>query len=177
MDRAGGWADGLRRAALAGCGLCIVATGATARAAEPVPAADAGALPTWERTLYKTLTYQAVANLSDLALFSLVLGGTASAGTAFLAVNALSAAGLYYPYEYLWATVGPSSEETTHATVAFKTAVYRMFNASRNFALGYAFAGQTTLAAGFVAANFVTDTAIFVTNEYAWDVFRPQPPR
>lgn len=41
---------------------------------------------------------------------------------------------------------------------------------------GYAFSGTVTVATGFVAANFVTDTAIFVANEYGWDVFRPGAP-
>ena len=146
--------------------------------APPTPDALAAghALPVWERTLYKTLTYQAVANLSDLALYDVLLGGTAVAGGGFFVVNAASAAALYYGYEYAWQTFGPPPEEKTHGTIAEKTIYYRLLNSSRNFTLGYAFGGSVAVAAGFVAANFVTDTAIFVANEYAWDVFRPRAP-
>lgn len=141
---------------------------------QPVPAGDP--LPVWERTLYKTLTYQAAANLSDLVLYDLVLGGTAVAGAGFFVANAASAAALYYGYEYAWQIAGPPPEEKTHQTIAEKTILYRVFNSSRNFALGYAFGGSVPVAAGFVAANFVTDTAIFVANEYGWDVYRPAVP-
>ena len=133
-------------------------------------------LPVWERTLYKTLTYQAAANLSDLALYGVLLGGTAVAGAGFFAVNAVSAASLYYGFEYAWQAFGPPPEEKTNQTIAQKTVLFRVLNSSRNFALGYGFGGSVTVAAGFVAANFVTDTLIFVTNEYAWDVFRPGAP-
>ena len=141
----------------------------------PLAAAEAaaGTMPVWERTLFKTLTYQAVANLSDLALYDLLLGGTAVAGAGFFAVNAASAAALYYGYEYAWQTLGPPPEEKTHGTIAQKTVAYRVLNSARNFTLGYAFGGSIGIAAGFVAANFVTDTAIFVANEYAWDALRP----
>lgn len=161
-------------AALAGLALLAAAPGARAQ-----EAAAAEPLPTWERTLYKTLTYQAVANLSDVALYGLVLGGSATTGAGFFAVNALSAAGLYYGYEYLWQAYGPPPEEKTHQTVAEKTILYRAFNSTRNFTLGYVFGGSIATAVGFVAANFATDTVIFVANEYAWDLFRPQavPPQ
>lgn len=160
------------RCALLPAAAAVIAWLAAAPAAAE-PKADPAPLPVWERTLYKTLTYQAVANLSDLVLYDLVLGGTVTAGAGFFAVNAVSAAALYYGYEYLWQTYGPPPEEKTHRTVAEKTVLYRAFNSTRNFTLGYAFGGSVSAAAGFVAANFATDTAIFVTNEYAWDVFRP----
>lgn len=146
--------------------------------ADPALAQDAGGsaadpLPIWERTLYKTLTYQAAANLSDLALYDLVLGGTAVAGAGFFVANAASAAALYYTFEYTWQSLGPPPEDKTNQTVLEKTLLYRAFNSSRNFTLGYAFGGTVAAATGFVAANFLTDTVIFVTNEYAWDLFRP----
>ena len=143
----------------------------------PAPAeAAADALPVWERSLYKTLTYQAAANLSDLALYDVVLGGTAAACAGFFAVNAASAAALYFGFEYAWQTLGSAPPETSHGAILEKTVYYRLLNSSRNFALGYAFSGSTAVAAGFVAANVVTDTAIFVANEYGWDAFRPVPP-
>ena len=154
---------------------CLLLAAAPARAQDAAPAVP-DRLPVWERTLYKTLTYQAAANLSDLVLYDLLLGGTVAAGGGFFAINAASAAALYYTFEYTWQSLGPAPEDKTHQTVAAKTVLYRMFNSSRNFALGYAFGGSVAAATGFVAANFVTDTVIFVTNEYAWDVFRPAAP-
>ncbi len=144
-----------------------------AAAIQPV---DDGALPIWERTLYKTLTYQAMANLSDLALYDVLLGGTAVAGGGFFVVNAASAAALYYGYEYAWQMLGPPPGEKTHEDILQKTVLYRVLNSSRNFTLGLTFGGSTTVALAFVGANFVTDTMIFVGNEYAWDVFRPRAP-
>ncbi len=152
-----------------------------ARAQQADPAtvpqeAAAETLPLWERTLYKTLTYQAAANLSDLALYDLVLGGTALAGAGFFAANATSAAALYYGFEYAWQTFGPPPEETTHQTVFNKTVLYRIVNSTRNFAIGYSFGGTVGGAASFVVGNILTDTPIYVANEYAWDVFRPRAP-
>lgn len=152
------------------------AVGQQAPLAPAAPTEPADTLPVWERTLYKTLTYQAVANLSDLALYDLLLGGTAVAGGGFFIVNAASAATLYYGYEYAWQMLGPPPGEKTHGTIAEKTVLYRLLNSSRNFALGLTFGGSTAAAVGFVAANFLTDTVIFVSNEYAWDAFRPRVP-
>jgi uncharacterized membrane protein len=144
--------------------------------ADPATAAADGSLPVWERTLYKTLTYQAVANLSDLALYDVLLGGAAVAGGGFFVANAASAAALYYGYEYAWQMVGPPPGEKTHEDILHKTVLYRVLNSSRNFTLGLTFGGSTTAAIAFVGANFVTDTIIFVGNEYAWDLFRPRAP-
>ena len=57
--------------------------------------------------------------------------------------------------------------------LAEKTVLYRVINSTRNFVLGYTFSGTLTAAGGFVVANFVTDTAIFVGNEYVWDIMEP----
>jgi uncharacterized membrane protein len=133
--------------------------------------ADAGlVLPTWERTLYKTLTYQAVANLSDIVLYNVLIGGSATTAGTFFAANALSAAALYYGFEYTWQSVGPRLEDTNEGTLAEKTVLYRVLNSSRNFALGLTFGGSAAAAGAFVVANFVTDTVIFVGNEYVWDI-------
>lgn len=130
-------------------------------------------LPVWQRTLYKTLTYQAVANLSDVALYNLLIGGSAATVGSFFAANALSAVALYYGFEYAWQSLGPPLEETDAAVLAEKTVLYRVINSSRNFALGYTFSGNMAAAGGFVVANFVTDSAIFVGNEYIWDILGP----
>lgn len=153
--------------------LCIgmlapVPAGAQESAAAPEP------LPIWERSFYKTLTYQTLANLSDFALYGVVLGGSAATGAGFVAVNTASAAALYYSYEYLWESYGPPPEQKSHAMIVEKTVYYRALSSAKNFALGYAFVGNVGAAAGFVASSFLADTAIFLGNEYAWDLFRPR---
>jgi uncharacterized membrane protein len=171
-------------AAVAGLIALIIALAPAgpARAAETTVATTAGEsepprradLPVWRRTLYKTVTYQAAANAADLLAFELLIGGTAATTAGFLALNAVSAAGLYYGFEYLWQTIGPPLEETTEQTVLEKTVLYRFVNIGRNFAIGYGFGGGAASAAAFGAANLVYDTGIFVTNEYVWDILRPQ---
>lgn len=131
-------------------------------------------LPLWQRTLYKTITYQAAANAADVIAFDLLVGGTAATTTGFFVTNAVSAAVIYYGFEYAWQSFGPSLDETTERTVLEKTALYRFINIGRNFTLGYTFGGGTATASAFAAANLVYDTAIFASNEYMWDVLRPQ---
>jgi len=146
--------------------------GASEVAAQSAPAA--APLPAWEQTLYKTLTYQAASNLSDLALYSALLGGSAAGSAGFVAVNLVSAMALYYSHDYAWETLGPGPEDKSHRTIAEKTVTYRLAATAKNFALGYAFGGNAFAATAFVAAGAVTDTVIFVGNEYAWDAFRPR---
>lgn len=147
----------------------------TAPAPAPTTTADTPTpLPVWQRTLYKTITYQAVANASDLVLFELLIGGGTVVTAGFFAANAVSAAALYYGFEYAWQTLGPPLDQTTERTLAEKTILYRAINSGRNFALGYSFGGGAAVATAFVVANFVTDTTIFVTNEYVWDILRPR---
>ena len=155
-------------------GLMVVSpASAETQTPDPDPGSAATDLPIWQRTLYKTLTYQAVANLSDVALYNLLIGGSAATAGSFFAANALSAAALYYGFEYTWQSLRPPPEETDAAVLAEKTVLYRVINSTRNFVLGYTFSGTLTAAGGFVVANFVTDTAIFVGNEYVWDIMEP----
>lgn len=154
--------------------LALLLAGAQLHGGGAAAAQPAEALPAWEQTLYKTLTYQTASNISDLALYALLLGGTATASAAFVAANAGSAMALYYGHDYAWEMLGPPPEEKSHRTIAEKTLTYRLLATAKNFALGYTFGGSAIAATGFVAAGVVTDTAIFVTNEYAWDVFRPR---
>lgn len=134
----------------------------------PVP------LPMWQRTLYKTITYQTVLNAADLVLFELLIGGGTVVTAGFFATNALSAAALYYAFEYAWRTHGPTLDQTTERTLVEKTLLYQAVNSGRYFALGYGFGGGAAIATTFTVVNFVADTAIFAVNEYAWDILRPQ---
>jgi hypothetical protein len=153
-------------------GLALV-TAAPARAQVAAPAAD-DRLLAWEYTLYKTLTYNLAGNLSDMALYGLVLGGTVSAGPGFVAANLGATAAIYYAHEYGWEILGPSPADKTHVTIAEKTVLYRALSSTKNFGLGLAFGGGAGAAAGFVAASFVADTAIYLANEYGWDLYRPR---
>lgn len=153
--------------------LTVAAASLAANQVVAQPADTAAPLPAWERTLYKTLTYQAASNLSDLALYGVLLGGSAAGSAGFVAVNLVSAMALYYTHDYAWETLGPAPEDKSHRTVAQKTATYRVAATAKNFALGYAFGGSAVAATAFVAAGAVADTVIFVGNEYAWDAFRP----
>jgi hypothetical protein len=110
-------------------GLMVVSPArAETQTPDPDPGSAATDLPIWQRTLYKTLTYQAVANLSDVALYNLLIGGSAATAGSFFAANALSAAALYYGFEYTWQSLRPPLEETDAAVLAEKTVLYRVIN-------------------------------------------------
>lgn len=145
------------------------------------PAADPGTdparaddLPLWQRTLYKTLTYQAAANAADVLVFDLLVGASAATTTGFFAANAVTAAAAYYGFEYAWQTFGPTLDETTEETIVEKTILYRFIGIGRNFTLGYAYGGDPLTAGIFTGLNIAYDTSIFLTNEYVWDIMRPQ---
>lgn len=143
-----------------------------ARAAEPDPALPP--LPDWERAAYKTLTFETMAVLGDAALFAVISGTGAGTGAAFLVANVASAVALYYPYESVWNAVGPSPSETSPATLATKTLGYEVLTGARHVALSYAFTGALLPSVRFAAAALVMDTVLYVTNEVAWDYFRPR---
>ena len=145
--------------------------------AAQMPAAEAPAAPplsAWERAAYKTLTFQTAANLADAALFAVISGTGPGTGAIFLAANTASAAVLYYPYELAWDALGPPPSATTPQTLALKTVGYQIVTSARNVALSYAFTGALLPSAGFAAAAFAIDSAIYAGNELAWDAFRPR---
>lgn len=127
-------------------------------------------MPAWERSLYKTLTYESVANLSDLALSVALIGGTAL-GSGFLTVNTASSVATYYAHEYAWSVLGPPPAEKTNATIAAKTFVYRIVSTTRNVAIGFAFGGAAGAVAAYAASVAFVHTGLYVANEYAWDFF------
>lgn len=143
----------------------------------PATAQDApvAALSGWERAAYKTLTFQAVANLADAVLFATVFGAGAGVGAAFLVANTTTAAALYYPYELAWDEFGPAPAATTPQTVTAKAVGYQTLTAGRNLALSYAFSGALLPSAGFVVIAFAVDSVVYIANDVAWDAFRPRP--
>lgn len=171
----------LRNGAAAAALLLATATPALAQDAtksEPAP------LSPEERAFYKTLSFQTVANLADVALFSFIVGNGAGASALFLAANTVSAAALYYPYEVAWDVLGPPpvADGPTAAadrtkTLAIKTAGYQILTTARNVALSYAFTGAILPSIGFATAAFAMDTVIYAANDIAWDTFRPRAGR
>lgn len=147
----------------------LVLAGGPALAQDAVPP-----LPDWERAAYKTLTFQAAANLADTMLFAVISGTGAGTGAVFLAANTATAAALYYPYELAWGRLGPAPLETTPPVIAAKAVGYQVLTAGRNLALSYAFTGALLPSAGFVAAAFAIDGVLYVANDLAWDAFRPR---
>ncbi len=146
---------------------------ADAPAAVSEPEAD-DALPLWQRTLYKTLTYQTAANAADVLVFDLLVGASAATTTGFFVANAATAAAAYYGFEYAWQNLGPSLDETTEQTIVEKTILYRFIGIGRNVTLGYLYGGSVATAGAFAGLNIVYDTSIFLTNEYVWDILRPE---
>ncbi|WPZ36001.1 hypothetical protein T8K17_07615 [Thalassobaculum sp. OXR-137] len=142
--------------------------------AEPSVLPDLRAdLPPWQRTLYKTVTFQAVANATDLLLFDTLIGGHAVLLGGFVVANAATAAGLYYGFEYLWQREGPTLAETDETTILKKSLLFQSVNGGRIFLLGYGLGASAPAAALLAGTVFVTDLAVFYANEYVWDVLRP----
>lgn len=157
----------------AGAGTSAVFVAAGAEAAE-APSTAPPPLPSWERAAYKTLTFQTAANLADAALFAVIFGTGAGTGAVFLVANTATAAALYFPYEMAWTEFGPGPSATTAETLAVKIVGYQLLTSARNLALSYAFTGALLPSAGFAAAAFVMDSAIYAGNEVGWDAFRPR---
>ncbi|CAK0763128.1 DUF2061 domain-containing protein [Gammaproteobacteria bacterium] len=131
-------------------------------------------LPSTERAVFKTASFQTAANLSDTLVFGAIIGATATTGALFLLANTASAVAVYFPYELAWDTFGPPQEATTGKTIAVKTAVYQVITGVRNLGLSYAFSGALLPSTSFVVAAMVVDAVIYVANEYAWDVLSPR---
>lgn len=171
---------GWRSLLFAGCLVLFAASPVRAQQAAPdatIGAADTvsnGDLPLWQRTLYKTLTYQAAANAADVLVFDLLVGASAATTTGFLVANAATAAVAYYGFEYAWQNLGPSLDEANEQTIVEKTILYRFIGIGRNVTLGYLYGGSVATAGAFAGLNIVYDTSIFLTNEYVWDILRPE---
>jgi len=127
----------------------------------------------WAYSLYKTLTYEIVANGADFILYTTLLSGTAAGAAPFLVVNALSAASTYYVHEVSWNLFGPIPE-TTAGFVELgltKTLTYRVVSTAQHLAVAYAFTGSPWAAAGYAVAANISDAVIYIANEYGWDVY------
>jgi uncharacterized membrane protein len=131
----------------------------------------------YEHALYKTLTYETLANGWDVLVLKPLFGvGIGSAlGVTFTIANMSSAAGSYYSHEIAWDLFGVPPTDLSAMTVAAKTATYRVVSMSRSFLLAYVFFGSAPAAAAFAIGGAVADTVFFVANEYTWDFLGPRP--
>lgn len=161
-----GVARGLAIPAILGCALAI-----PARAAEPATASA------WEYALYKTLTYETLANTTDILILNALNTGATALGTAFLAVDMASAAAAYYTHEIAWMFMGPAPEERTAATTGTKAISYRLISLARGYGLAYAYVGNASIATTYTILAGITHTALYVGNDWAWNTYAPPPPR
>lgn len=142
--------------------------------AVPVP----GETSVWTRSFYKLLTYETMANASDVVILSALSGGIGSVGAGFLGANVATAATVYYGHEVAWALLGPPPEDQTALVTGAKATTYRFLSVSRSFGLAYFLAGSTDIATSFALIGNIADTVIYIGNEWAWNVFAPavRPP-
>lgn len=161
--------------------LCLVlllcAPAGAAEAPRPVAATDGHAPSVWLYSLYKTITYETAANLSDIPLYPLLLAGAQTSTALFTTLNVASAAAAYYAYEVGWSFYGPAPAGTRDGAIhqeIGKALLYRVVSTTRNLALGYALTGSGSATFAFILVNNVVDTVLYVANEYGW--YRWGPP-
>jgi uncharacterized membrane protein len=155
--------------------LCIVLPGYGRAQETQTPPTEPTSV--WLYSLYKAITYETAANLADVPLYSTVLVGAQAGSTLFTGVNVATAFAAYYVYEVGWNLYGPPIGASPSSAVKMeieKTLLYRVVSSARNVALAYAFTGSYVATFGFVVINNVTDTALYVANEYGW--YRYGPP-
>lgn len=142
------------------------------------PAAPPDASPSvWVYSLYKTITYEAAANLADVPLYSTVLVGAQTGAVLFNTVNVATAAAAYFAYEVAWNLYGPQITEAPSNAVRLeieKTLLYRVVSSARNVVLAYALTGSPSITLGFLAISNAIDTVVYISNEYGW--YRYGPP-
>lgn len=127
----------------------------------------------WERNLYKTATYELMANGFDVFLYGAVLGGTAAAAPAFLLTNAALSTAAYYSHETTWDLGFDDPRPLGGWTLAARTVSYRVVSTAKNYALGLMFTADPMTAAGFAAISAVADVSFYLINDVAWDAYWP----
>jgi len=168
--RPGATISRLAAAALLAAGLALApARGQAAEPAEPT---------VWAYSFYKTLTYELLATTADFILYTTLLGQTAATSVPFLAVNAVSAASAYYLHEVSWNIFGPLPEtRSDYVEIGLaKALTYRVVSTAQHLAVAYAFTGNLWASAGYAAATNLSDTLVYLANEYGWDAFGPPLP-
>lgn len=146
--------------------------------AAPSPSRAQEGPSVWRYSLYKTVTYEVLANSADFFLYTTVLGGTAAGAAPFLVINGLAAGSAYYAHEFAWNLFGPAPETTTGMVELglVKTVTSRVVSTAQHMAVAYAFTGNPWAAAGYAVATNLSDAVIYIANEYGWDAYGPPLP-
>ncbi len=81
-------------------------------------------------------------------------------------------------HELTWNLLGPAPQTTAGAVELglTKTLTYRVVGTAQHLAVAYAFTGNLWASVGYAAAVNVTDTVVYIANEYGWDVYGPPLP-
>ncbi len=129
-------------------------------------------------SLYKTVTYVPSAALTDQLWYLLIASEAATTGPFFLGVNASTSSAMTYTYEYFWnicclAEPGPDGVVPVSAT---KAIIYRALSIIRVGALALAFGNTLGSSAAVTTVITVSRTAVYVTNDYFWNVMDARTP-
>ncbi|MCC7273514.1 MAG: hypothetical protein IT561_12665 [Alphaproteobacteria bacterium] len=166
------WRGGLPAAALLGAVVLAGAPPLGGAAAAQEPASEGVSI--WRLSLYKTIAFEAAANLGDVALFAMFFGGGPATAAGFFAINVATASVAYYAHEIAWDYYGPPVDPGNEIDVTVrKTLTYRVVSATRNVGLSALFGGGLATTIGFTIASQVMDTTFYVANELLWTRFGP----
>ena len=127
----------------------------------------------WERNLYKTLTYEVMANGFDIVLYGALLGGTAAQAPAFLVTNAVLSGAAYYLHETAWDIGSDDPQPLGGWTLPARATSYRVVSSAKNYGLGLLFTADPVTAAGFTAVSAVADLSFYLINDLAWSLYWP----
>jgi uncharacterized membrane protein len=140
-----------------------------AAAQQTAPPPETGSEAVWWRAFYKTMTYETAANTADMLLLGALTGSVGALGGAFLAANTATAAVTYYTHEIAWTFLGPPPEDRTAMTSVSKALTYRAASTGRSYVLARFFVADPGVATAFAIIGNVSDTIIYLTNEWAWN--------
>jgi uncharacterized membrane protein len=125
-----------------------------------------------KRTFYKTLSYQALGSVFDVA-FGVIVGGELVMGGVLALANAASDLALTYAHDLSWATATRDSSMSEGDTRAARTTTHMVVNTAQCLGLGLLVTGSAAISAGYVAFNTVTDAALYAANDWMWERIWP----
>ncbi len=153
--------------------LLLATLPAAARAQEAPPTYGTSI---WRLAAYKAITFETAANIADITLFALIIGGGAATTAGYFVANTATAAAAYYAHEIAWNFGGPELTDESETRVAVgKTITYRVVSIARHVALAAAFGGTLVESVAFMAAAQASDIALYYTNEVLWARYGPRP--
>lgn len=125
-----------------------------------------------KRTFYKTLSYQALGSIFDVA-FGVIVGGELVIGGVLAVANAASDLALTYAHDLSWATATRDSGMSEGDTRAARTTTHMAVNTIQCLGLGLLVTGSAAISAGYVAFNTATDAAVYAANDWMWERLWP----